>query len=102
MAGPSGGGLGIDTAELSRIGADLQQMSLRWLGQGPGGSRPRALFGHEAEAAQLSAAFPVFVQRVQEGVVRGCALLDAASTAVLRAADAFDDVESPTRGAGPR
>lgn len=96
-------GLTFDPVVVGRLSADLHELALRWLTSAGGPGATPGAFGTDPDAVELSSALPVFLARTLEARRRCCALLEAAGTAIGRAAGSLDEFDRPgSRPGGPR
>lgn len=98
-----GAGLSFDADVAARLSADLHEMALRWLTPDPAPEVTPGAFGTDPAGSELSSALPVYLARVLEARRRCCVLLEAAATAIGRAAGAVDEADRTTAPpGGPR
>lgn len=98
-----GDGLSFDAVSATRLSADLHEMALRWLTSAPAPDATPGAFGTDPSGSELSCALPVFLARVLEARRRCCVLLEAAGTAIGRAAGAVDEADrTAAPPGGPR
>ncbi|WP_353647650.1 hypothetical protein ABLG96_12155 [Nakamurella sp. A5-74] len=96
-------GLTFDPVVVGRLSAELHELALRWLTSAGDPAATPGAFGTDRGGAELSSALPVFLARALEARRRGCALLEAAATAVESAAGTLDEFDrAGSRAGGPR